>query len=396
MPPDAGARHVGGGQRRRLRHRGRHGRGQRRRRPRPHRPRRGGRPRSRRHLLVPVRGGGLGEPRGPVAHPRGGVARRPPVRLRVLPELRQRLLPGAGRAGHRGAATSGSTWATTSTRTPAAAPPAPTAPTSASRWRSTAHRYALYKTDPDLQAAHHAAPVVAVWDDHEVDNNYEVVDDARRTAGYRAWFEHLPVRLPAPDGPSLQIYRGFRWGDLASFHMLDVRQYRDPAPCGGGLDDCPERLGEDRTILGADQQAWLQASLGSSAAVWDVVGQQVVFSPLPFGGAVQQRPVGRLPAAAGSGVGDAARAPQPGDRHRRHPRRGRGGPARDPRRRQHPTDRHRAGRHLRSRHGSIRRSSTPPRRSSTPCPTSSTATPPTAATPWSTSPATGWWPPSRS
>jgi alkaline phosphatase D len=146
-------------------------------------------------------------------------------------------------------------------------------------------RYALYKTDPDLQAAHHAAPVVPVWDDHEVDNNYEVVDAARQAAGYRAWFEHLPVRLAPPTGPSLEIFRRFSWGDLATFHMLDVRQHRDPAPCGGGLTDCPARLGEDRTLLGADQQGWLQAGLSASRAVWDVVGQQVVFSPMPFGGA---------------------------------------------------------------------------------------------------------------
>ncbi len=144
-------------------------------------------------------------------------------------------------------------------------------------------RYALYKTDPDLQAAHHAASMIPVWDDHEVDNNYEVVDDARRTAGYRAWFEHLPVRLPAPEGPSLQIYRQFRWGDLVTFHMLDVRQYRDPAPCGGGVDDCPERLGEDRTLLGTAQQTWLEDGLATSDALWDVIGQQVVFTPLPFG-----------------------------------------------------------------------------------------------------------------
>jgi alkaline phosphatase D len=145
-------------------------------------------------------------------------------------------------------------------------------------------RYALYKTDPDLQAAHHAAPVVPVWDDHEVDNNYTAVDDARRTAGYRAWFEHMPVRLSAPDGPSLPIFRRLAWGDLATFHMIDVRQYRDPPPCGGGLTDCPERLGEDRTLLGSEQQAWLQAGLASSGSIWDVLGQQVVFSPMPFGG----------------------------------------------------------------------------------------------------------------
>ena len=66
--------------------------------------------------------------------------------------------------------------------------------------------------------------------------------------------------------------------------MIDVRQYRDPPPCGGGLADCPERLGEDRTLLGAEQQAWLEAGLATSDSIWDVIGQQVVFSPMPFGG----------------------------------------------------------------------------------------------------------------
>ena len=114
-------------------------------------------------------------------------------------------------------------------------------------------RYALYKTDPDLQAAHHAAPVVPVWDDHEVDNNYTVVDDARRTAGYRAWFEHLPVRLSAPDGPALPIFRHLAWGDLAAFHMIDVRQYRDPPPCGGGARRLPgaPRRGPHAARVGA-------------------------------------------------------------------------------------------------------------------------------------------------
>lgn len=156
------------------------------------------------------------------------------------------------------------------------------------------NRYALYKSDADLQAAHQSAPVVPVWDDHEVDNNYadEVGQAgqtpaqilARRAAGYRAWFEHQPVRLAAPTGPDLVIHRRLAWGELATFHMLDTRQFRDPAPCGGGLTDCPDRLGGDRTLLGVDQRTWLGDSLGGSKAVWDVIGQQVVFAPLPFGG----------------------------------------------------------------------------------------------------------------
>lgn len=155
------------------------------------------------------------------------------------------------------------------------------------------NRYGVYKSDPDLQATHHAAPMVAVWDDHEVDNNYADEDGqndqtaeqilARRTAGYRAWFEHLPVRLTAPTGPDLKIYRRFEWGDLATFHMLDGRQYRDPAPCGGAIVECPERVGTGRTMLGAEQRQWLADGLAASDAVWDVVGQQTVFAPMPLG-----------------------------------------------------------------------------------------------------------------
>ena len=64
-------------------------------------------------------------------------------------------------------------------------------------------RYALYKSDPDLQAAHRACPWIVTWDDHEVDNDY--ADDqpedgmprerflARRAAAYRAYYEHMPV-----------------------------------------------------------------------------------------------------------------------------------------------------------------------------------------------------------
>lgn len=34
------------------------------------------------------------------------------------------------------------------------------------------NRYALYKSDPNLQAAHASFPWIVTWDDHEVDNNY--------------------------------------------------------------------------------------------------------------------------------------------------------------------------------------------------------------------------------
>ena len=42
-------------------------------------------------------------------------------------------------------------------------------------------RYAIHKGDPDLQLAHHAAPWIVTWDDHEVDNDY--ANDVARGPG---------------------------------------------------------------------------------------------------------------------------------------------------------------------------------------------------------------------
>lgn len=64
-------------------------------------------------------------------------------------------------------------------------------------------RYAQYKSDPDLQAAHLAGPWVVMWDDLEVANDYTRDSDKRRDAGfsarraaaYRTFYEHMPLRL---------------------------------------------------------------------------------------------------------------------------------------------------------------------------------------------------------
>src|SRR5690606_9392803 len=159
------------------------------------------------------------------------------------------------------------------------------------------NRYGLYKGDPALQAAHAACPWVVTWDDHEVENNYAglVPEDpaeapafaARRAAAYQAWWEHQPVRVPPPDGPHLRIHRAFDWGRLARFHVLDTRQYRDPQACTGSLGPtCDERTREGRTLLGAEQEAWLARSFATSRATWDVIANQVVMTSMPFGGSL--------------------------------------------------------------------------------------------------------------
>jgi alkaline phosphatase D len=151
-------------------------------------------------------------------------------------------------------------------------------------------RYALYRTDPDLQAAHAAAPFVVTWDDHEVDNDYADAHpedrqprDAflrRRAAAYRAYFEHMPLRRrQAPRGPDMSLYRRLGYGQLAELLVLDTRQYRTPQPCGASRAALCEGARDPRgTILGQRQERWLFDRLHRSHATWNVLAQQVLIS----------------------------------------------------------------------------------------------------------------------
>jgi len=152
------------------------------------------------------------------------------------------------------------------------------------------NRYALYKSDPDLQAAHHSAPFIMSFDDHEVDNDwagdhsawgYDIVPAAdflrRRAAAFQAWYEHMPVRAALiPRGSDIAMYRRFDIGALARLCVLDTRQYRSPQPCGAGWAICDEAGDPARTMLGSAQEDWLQRELRASRAPWNVLAQQVI------------------------------------------------------------------------------------------------------------------------
>jgi len=150
-------------------------------------------------------------------------------------------------------------------------------------------RHAQYKTDPDLQRAHAVAPWAVVFDDHEVDANWAAFRPQtpqpqfarRRAAAFRAYYEHMPLRRSSlPHGPYLPIYRRLEWGDLASVHLLDTRQYRYDQACGDTrVVGCAARQAPDRTLLGARQERWLDRGLASSSARWDLVAQQVFVAP---------------------------------------------------------------------------------------------------------------------
>ncbi|WP_213980908.1 alkaline phosphatase D family protein [Sphingomonas sp. dw_22] len=152
-------------------------------------------------------------------------------------------------------------------------------------------RYAQYKTDPHLQAAHQAAAFITSFDDHEVDNNWVSAFDQdgtppeafllRRYAAMQAWYENTPVRkaqFPRPDG--LTMYRRLDYGSLFRMHVLDTRSYRSDQLCEKpGERACRTEDGPESTVMGAAQEAWLAKGLENDAR-WNLIAQQVRVMPL--------------------------------------------------------------------------------------------------------------------
>lgn len=150
-------------------------------------------------------------------------------------------------------------------------------------------RYGQYKSEPELQAAHAAFPWIVTMDDHEVSNNWwddESPDQlARRANAFQAFWENLPLRTSSmPSGPDMALYRRLTYGNLATFNVLDTRQYRDQQVRACAAEErtaegyCPEQLDPQRTILGADQERWLLDGLGSSTTSWNVLANQGFFT----------------------------------------------------------------------------------------------------------------------
>ena len=163
-------------------------------------------------------------------------------------------------------------------------------------------KYRLYQTDPNLQQLHATYPLVSVWDDHEVEDNYagDSPDSAsqnptttennntyprrvpyaqRKANAYRAFFEAMPrIHFPAFNDV---IYGSLRIGGMAELFLTDQRQYRDPQPCNDAiLAPCPDDEAPGRTMLGARQKAWFKSAVERSRATWKLWGSEVMVMSL--------------------------------------------------------------------------------------------------------------------
>jgi alkaline phosphatase D len=179
-------------------------------------------------------------------------------------------------------------------------------------------RYALHKSDPLLQTAHAACPWLVTWDDHEVQNDYATDQSEgltpqqdflmQRAAAYQAFYEHMPLPASAlarglaglggsASGDGVRVTQRLAWGQLANFHLLDCRQFRDyqvcPRPSRGGSNmvlrsECEELKNPNRTLLGKAQEAWLAEGLAldakhtadSKAMPWSIVAQSTLLAQI--------------------------------------------------------------------------------------------------------------------
>jgi alkaline phosphatase D len=151
-------------------------------------------------------------------------------------------------------------------------------------------RYATYRTDPHLQEAHRLLPWSVTIDDNEIDNdlwnNPDPAAIERRTAGYQAFWENMPLS-PAqrPVGNTMPgSFRRLRYGNLATFHMIDSRQFRTQPPTAACAPAdrpdgyCPDVLDPNSSILGDAQEAWLLDGLSTADTTWNVLGNQFAFT----------------------------------------------------------------------------------------------------------------------
>lgn len=166
-------------------------------------------------------------------------------------------------------------------------------------------RYAVYKSDPELQAMHAHCPWLVLWDDHEVENDYIGTHSiyatgnflAMRAAAYQAFYEHQPLRASTllegieglMRGAELRIYDRVGFGQLATFHLLDSRQYRDGPVCKESMSDAQRSFclpaGSGRSMLGSRQEQWLDAGIRECAAqgqFWNIVVQQNRVTPANY------------------------------------------------------------------------------------------------------------------
>ncbi|MDN5869635.1 MAG: alkaline phosphatase D family protein [Nitrococcus sp.] len=145
------------------------------------------------------------------------------------------------------------------------------------------------REEPEYQKLLANTPFYAIWDDHEVVNNFGPLHDTRDEEPYtpgedllplgrRAFLDYNPVR--EDNETPKRLYRTIRWGQHVELFILDTRQYRD---ANREADD-PELR---KSVLGRKQLVWLKQRLATSDATWKIIVSSIPMS-IPTGDATER------------------------------------------------------------------------------------------------------------
>ena len=124
-------------------------------------------------------------------------------------------------------------------------------------------KYRANRSDRFSQNCFGTTSVYAIWDDHEVADDY-LPGNPLAPIGHKAFLDYWPVGRPAFDPQ--RIYRSVRWGRAVELFLLDTRQYRDA---------------KRTTMLGIKQREWLFNALERSTATFKFIATTV---PMAGGG----------------------------------------------------------------------------------------------------------------
>ena len=175
-------------------------------------------------------------------------------------------------------------------------------------------KYRMNRADGPLRHLLASTGTYTMWDDHEVRNDFAGAVPAfatRMASGNYAFRRYDPLREDG--GDPTRLYRSFKFGTLAEFFLIDLRQYRsakytccnDPMESGYVTTDddttchmsgdlvipdmnCTDALATPgRTVLGATQKAWLENALATSTATFKFIMNgppitNLVFQPYDF------------------------------------------------------------------------------------------------------------------
>lgn len=124
------------------------------------------------------------------------------------------------------------------------------------------YKHAENRKDKPLQRLLSRCTTFAIWDDHEVANNFHATHP-NLAEGMQVFREYWPVKGADADA----LYRCVSWGGC-DFIILDTRRFKSSQ---AAAEDA------DKTMLGAKQKAWFKRVLKESKAAFKFVITSVPF-----------------------------------------------------------------------------------------------------------------------